>query len=187
MPEQSGWAVADDARPQRAEPGRYVVRSLRAFRAELFAPAAAAGYTDTREPHLQIFGNLGVDGVRLTDLAARAQLSLAATSELVNELQELDYLERRPDPADRRAKLIFPTARGRRALADAGDRVAEIEAHWAGLVGADRFTAMARTLQDLLDALAAEAPPAPEAPAGGARPPRRRRPPVSRAARPAPR
>jgi DNA-binding MarR family transcriptional regulator len=159
--------------------GQLLVRSLRAFRAELFAPAAAAGYTDTREPHLQIFGNLGVDGVRLTDLAARAQLSLAATSELVNELQELDYLERRPDPADRRAKLIFPTARGRQALADAGDRVAEIEAHWAWLVGADRFTAMARTLQDLLHALAAEVPPA-AAPAAAAET-------VSRAARPAPR
>ena len=141
--------------------GQLLVRMLRSFRTELFAPAAAHGYPDTREPHLQIFGNLGVDGVRLTDLAARAQLSLAATSELVNELQELDYLERRPDPADRRAKLIFPTARGRQALADAGDRVAEIEAHWAEVVGAERFAAMARTLQDLLDALAAEAEAAP--------------------------
>jgi DNA-binding MarR family transcriptional regulator len=133
--------------------GQLLVRSLRAFRTELFAPAAAAGYTDTREPHLQIFGNLGVDGVRLTDLAGRAQLSLAATSELVNELQDLGYLERRPDPVDRRAKLIFPTARGRQALADAGDRVAEIEEHWAGLVGSARFADLCRTLQDLLDAL----------------------------------
>ncbi len=26
---------------------------------------------DLREPYLHIFGNLGVDGIRLTDLAAR--------------------------------------------------------------------------------------------------------------------
>jgi DNA-binding MarR family transcriptional regulator len=77
--------------------GQLLVRLLRQFRAELFAPAAARGYPDLREPHLQIFGNLGVDGVRLTQLAARAQLSLAATSELVNDLQDLGYLERRPD------------------------------------------------------------------------------------------
>ena len=44
--------------------------SVDQFRAELFAPAAERGYGDLREPHLQIFGNLGVDGVRLTDLAA---------------------------------------------------------------------------------------------------------------------
>jgi DNA-binding MarR family transcriptional regulator len=134
--------------------GQLLGRLLREFRSELFAPAAAHGYPDVREPHLQIFGNVGIDGVRLTELAARAQLSLAATSELVNELQHLGYLERRPDESDGRAKLIFPTARGRRALDDAGDRVAEIERHWSGLVGPDRFAAACRTLQELLDVLA---------------------------------
>jgi DNA-binding MarR family transcriptional regulator len=133
--------------------GQLLVRLLRQFRAELFAPAAERGYPDVREPHLQIFGNIGVDGVRLTDLAARAQLSLAATSELVNDLQNLGYLERRPDVTDRRAKLIFPTPRGRQALRDAGDRVAEIEQHWSQIVGAADFAAMCRTLQELLDGL----------------------------------
>src|SRR5215204_4314538 len=115
--------------------GQLLVRLLRQFRAELFAPAAERGYSDLREPHLQIFGNLGIDGVRLTDLAARAQLSLAAASELVNDLQALGYLERRPDPSDGRAKLIFPTRRGRQALDDASDRVAEIEQRWAQVIG----------------------------------------------------
>ncbi len=119
----------------------------------MFAPAAQRGYSDLREPHLQIFGNVGVDGVRLTDLAARAQLSLAAASELVNDLQELGYLERRPHATDKRAKLIFPTPRGRQALQDAGDRVAEIEQHWSNLVGPDRFADTCRTMQALLNAL----------------------------------
>jgi len=109
-----------------------------------------------REPHLQVFGNLGVDGVRLTELAARAQLSLAATSELVNELQRLGYLQRRPDPSDGRAKLIVPTVRGRRALDDAGNRVAEIEQHWSEVVGPARFADACRTLQELLDKLPGE-------------------------------
>lgn len=135
--------------------GQLLVRLLREFRAELSAPAAEHGYADMRQPHLHIFGNVGIDGVRLTDLAARAQLSLATTSELVSELQQLGYLERRPDPHDRRAKLIFPTRRGRQALDDAGDRVAEIEQHWRELPGADRFDAMCRTMQDLLDELTA--------------------------------
>lgn len=133
--------------------GQLLVRLLREFRTEMFAPAAERGYADLREPHLQIFGNVGVDGIRLTDLAARAQLSLAATSELVNELQDLGYLERRPDPGDRRAKLIFPTGRGRQALHDAGGRVAEIERRWSDAVGPGDFTAACRTLQQLLDAL----------------------------------
>jgi DNA-binding MarR family transcriptional regulator len=135
--------------------GQLLVRLLREFRVELSAPAAGHGYADMRQPHLHIFGNVGIDGVRLTDLAARAQLSLATTSELVSQLQQLGYLERRSDPHDRRAKLIFPTRRGRQALDDAGDQVAEIEQHWSELLGADRFDAMCRTMQDLLDELTA--------------------------------
>jgi DNA-binding MarR family transcriptional regulator len=125
---------------------------LRHFRTELLTAASASGYDDVREPHLQIFGNIQ-DGARLTELANRAQLSLAATSELVNDLQRLGYLERRPDPRDGRAKLIVPTRRGRAALAAAGDRVAEIEEHWANLIGRDQFGDACRAMQDLLDAL----------------------------------
>jgi len=137
--------------------GQLLVRLLRQFRVEMFAAAAEGGYLDVREPHLQIFGNVGIDGIRLTDLAARAQLSLAATSELVNNLENLGYLERLPDASDGRAKLIFPTARGRQALDEAGDRVAEIEERWAGLVGQESFATACMTLQRILDAAADDA------------------------------
>lgn len=146
-------APSRDLPPDRLPIGQLLVRLLREFRHELFAPASQAGYPDIREPHLQIFGNLDVTGIRLTALADRAQLSLAAASELVNELQDLGYLERKPDVTDRRAKLIYPTARGRQALRDARSRVAEIEQRWSGLVGPDRFADSCRTWQDLLDAL----------------------------------
>jgi DNA-binding MarR family transcriptional regulator len=145
-------STSRDLPTDRAAIGQLLVRLLRLFRTELFAPAAAAGFADVREPHLQIFGNL-YGGARLSELAARAQLSLAATSELVNDLQRLGYLERRPDPHDGRAKMIVPTERGREALAAAGNRVAEIEAHWAALIGENRFADACRALQDLLDAL----------------------------------
>lgn len=142
-----------DLHADRLPVGQLLVRLLREFRRELFEPASQADYADLRAPHLQIFGNLDVRGIRLTTLAERAQLSLAATSELVNELQDLGYLERKPDATDRRAKLITPTARGRQALGDARDRVAEIEQHWSALVGPDRFSTSCRTLQDLLTAI----------------------------------
>lgn len=138
--------------------GQLLVRLLREFRVELFAPAAERGYSDLRESHLHIFGNVGINGVRLTDLAARAQLSLAATSEFVSELEDLGYLERRPDPRDGRAKLIFPTRRGRQALDDAGDQVARIEQRWSEFVGPERFETTCRTLQELLDALGRDSP-----------------------------
>src|ERR1700761_8999151 len=115
--------------------GQLLVRLLREFRDDLAAPRADAGYGDIREPHFQIFGNIRMGGIRLTELADRAQLSLAATSELVNDLTDMGYLPRRPDPADGRAKLIDLTQRGRDLMADAGDRVADIERRWSKLVG----------------------------------------------------
>jgi DNA-binding MarR family transcriptional regulator len=148
-----------DLPSDRQAVGQLLGRLLTQFRAELFAPAAERGYADIREAHLQIFGNIGIDGIRLTQLAGASQLSLAATSELVDDLQDLGYLERRPDPVDKRAKLIFPTPRGRTALNDAGDRVAEIEEHWAQLVGAAEFHTACQTLQRILDHTTGSTPP----------------------------
>ncbi len=117
---------------------------------------AEHGYGDIRRPHLQIWGNIGWDGRRLTDLAARAELSLSATSELVNELEDLGYLIRVPDPSDGRAKLIVPTERGHQALDAATVRVAEIEEHWGSIVGEDRFNEACYVLDSLLKRLEAE-------------------------------
>jgi DNA-binding MarR family transcriptional regulator len=134
--------------------GQLLVRLLREFRDDLAAPRADAGFGDIREPHFQIFGNIRMGGIRLTELADRAQLSLAATSELVNDLADLGYLTRRPDPADGRAKLIDLTERGAQLMGLAGERVADIERRWSKLAGPKNFSQMCATMQRLLDDLA---------------------------------
>jgi DNA-binding MarR family transcriptional regulator len=136
-----------------------LVRLLAEFRRELLAEAESHGYGDLRPAHLQITGNIGTKGIRLTALAARAQLSLAATSELVNEMQKMGYLERRPDPADARAKLIFPTARGLQLLQEASNKVKELEQLWGTYAGEQRFEAALQSLQDVLTATRMSAKP----------------------------
>jgi DNA-binding MarR family transcriptional regulator len=143
-------ATASDLPVDRLAIGQLLTRLLNRFRQELLDGAAALGYDDLRPPHLQIFGNVGIDGVRLTDLAKRTQLSMATTSEFVTELEQLGYLERRADPVDSRAKLIFPTVRGRKALDDAGNRVALIEQQWAELIGAKKFDRACYALNQLI-------------------------------------
>ena len=150
-------ATSRDLPADRLAVGQLLGRLLRQFRSDLLAPSAEAGFDDLRMAHLQIFGNVGIDGIRLTELAARAQLSVAAASELVDDLQRLGYLQRRPDPSDGRAKLIYPTRRGRRALDAAGDRVAEIEQHWADIVGRPAFDAAMQTLHRLVQSITAQA------------------------------
>ena len=140
-------------RADRQAVGQLLGRLLSEFHRELSEPMAEHGYGDIRRPHLQIWGNIGWNGMRLTELAARAELSLSATSELVNELEHLGYLHRIPDPRDGRAKLIVPTDRGHQALNDAGIRVAEIEEHWGTLVGHAKFDEVCYLLDKLLTKL----------------------------------
>lgn len=152
----SGVDPSSTARPlpvDRAAVGQLLGRLLQHFRQEVFAAAHDAGFDDIREAHLQVFGNLRGEEVRLTTLAARAHLSRAATAELVDDLQRRGYLERVPDPTDGRARLIRPTARGERALRAAAVRVAEIETAWGDLVGPAAFEEACRTLHRLLTAV----------------------------------
>lgn len=134
--------------------GQLFGRLLHSFRHELYRRAQEAGYSGIRESHLQVFGVIDWKGTRLTDLAVRANMTLPAMAELVDELQRGGYLERKPDPTDRRAKLILPTRRGRRLLVGGLRAVREIEATYASEVGAERFAVMVDALQDLVDARA---------------------------------
>jgi DNA-binding MarR family transcriptional regulator len=103
------------AAPPRLPIGQLLVRATRQFREELFRRARAAGADDLREAHLQVFGTIDWGGTRLTDLAARAQMTRPSMNELVDQLEAAGYLERVPDPSDGRAKLVRLTRPGRRA------------------------------------------------------------------------
>jgi DNA-binding MarR family transcriptional regulator len=134
--------------------GQLLVRLLHRFRTELFAARERdPRFSDLRYPHLQIWGNVGIDGIRLTTLADRANLGLPACSELVDELQHLGYLARQPDPSDGRAKLIYPTTKGRELLDAAGRAVAELEQRWRKKLPPGAFDTACHTLDDLLSAL----------------------------------
>lgn len=140
-----------DASP-RLPIGQLLGRLLNSFRRELYRRAQEGGYADVREAHLQVFGAIDWRGSRLTDLAARANMTLPAMSELVDDLQHRGYLERRPDPSDGRAKLIRPTRKGRRFIVEGLKAVREIEAEYAVTVGDQRFDALVEALEELVDA-----------------------------------
>jgi DNA-binding MarR family transcriptional regulator len=106
-----------------------------------------------RAAHLQVFGAIKADGSRLTDLAATAGLSLSSMAELADDLESLGYLERRPDPADRRAKLVCLTPSGWRAIRTGRAIIEQIEHEWGSRVGHQRFAVLCRTMQELLDEL----------------------------------
>jgi DNA-binding MarR family transcriptional regulator len=117
--------------------------------ARLHAELAAAGFPDIRPAHGYVFQYAEPGGSRLTDLARQAGLTKPTVLAAVDDLERLGYVERVPDPADRRAKLVCLTARGASAAAEAGRIVAAIEADWAERLGPNRAQALRHALEEL--------------------------------------
>jgi DNA-binding MarR family transcriptional regulator len=122
-------ATASERRPPLSV---LLIAAERALAAELEEGLRAAGLSDLRAAHAQVFLALDLEGSRLTDLASRAGMTKQAMGELVRYLEHHAYLEVEPDSRDRRAKLIRPTERGRNAhqasvglLAESDRRLAE--------------------------------------------------------------
>lgn len=110
-----------------------------------------AGYPQ-KPKHSAVFAQISPEGSRLTELAHRAGMTPQSMAEIVDELVELGYVVRRPDPADRRAKLVVLTRRGRDAVA-AGRRTIEgLEDRVTEVLGERGHRDLRRLLGKLLDA-----------------------------------
>ena len=129
--------------------GLLVAWLLDPIRAELFARLAERGHDQIRPCHRALLGYLDDAGVRLTELAALLDQPKQYAGRLVDELEALGYVERRPDPHDRRSKLIVPTDRGRDEQRQADLILAAIEDRHAARIGADDYAEFRRLLRAL--------------------------------------
>jgi len=112
--------------------------ALRDVSGELHERLAEAGYPDIRPPHGTVFGNIGSEGSRLTELAAAARITKQAMGEVTSDLERLGYLERVHDPTDRRARILRLTERGKQAQRTGFAILDDIEADWARRYGAEQ-------------------------------------------------
>src|SRR6266700_3610614 len=120
---------------------RYSVKAVAATFADV--PGGPRGYqvlaAAARDEHgsqLALAQHLGVDRTVMTYL--------------LDSLAEAGLIERRPDPADRRARRIVATARGRTLLDELGERLREAEGQvLAGLDEAEDRQAFRTLLQRL--------------------------------------
>jgi DNA-binding MarR family transcriptional regulator len=115
------------------------------FREEL----SATGYADIRPTHGCVFRFIRGEGMRLTDLADLAGITKQSVGEMVDDLVARGYVERVPDPADRRAKLIRLTERGEEAQRTGFDLFAKVEERWAERYGAESFAQLRALLEEI--------------------------------------
>jgi DNA-binding MarR family transcriptional regulator len=137
-------------RPERPPNiGELLRDPFQVFVDELHEGLTEAGYTDIRPAHGNVFAYLRGEGSRITELAERAQLTKQTMGYLVDYLEERGYVERKPDPGDKRAKIIHLTDEGREAFRVALEVISGIEARWTELLGRERMELLRELLKEL--------------------------------------
>ena len=119
----------------------------------IYEGLTSAGYSDMGPAHYVVFQHLPLEGMHLTELAERAQITKQSMSYLVDYLQERGYVERVPDPVDGRAKLVRYTERGREVDRVARQIVQRLEEDWACRLGEHKMDQLRQLLQELITEL----------------------------------
>jgi DNA-binding MarR family transcriptional regulator len=126
-------------------------RLLFSVQREMFSTLAEKGFDDLHPRHGSVLAYLDKDGVRATDLSRLSGVHKQVIGTVVDELERLGYVERRPDPADRRAKLICPTARGLEQMRAADAFVAGMERRHARRLGSDVYAQFKTVFNDVVE------------------------------------
>ena len=116
---------------------------------ELHERLGKLGYDEIRPAHGCVFGNMQPHGVRLTDIAERSRITKQSVGEIVSNLEQLGYVERIPDPEDKRAKLVRLTPRGKEAQDAARAIFADIEADLGERIGKKKVADLRAALEEL--------------------------------------
>ncbi|MFC8600536.1 MarR family winged helix-turn-helix transcriptional regulator [Isoptericola sp. NPDC057191] len=142
-----------EAKADRPDLGVLAGRLLFAVQGALFGRLAGEGFDDLRPQHGAVLAWIDAGGSRATELAQRSGQHKQVIGKLVDELEERGYVERRPDPDDRRAKLVVPTDRGLRQMARSDAIVADVERELAAALGARRYADFDAGLRDVVEAV----------------------------------
>jgi DNA-binding MarR family transcriptional regulator len=140
---------------RRSGLGILAARLMVAVQRELYSRLAEAGYRDLTYLHGAVIAHLDEGGTRATEIARRSGRHKQVIGRLVDELEDLGYVKRRPDPADRRGKLVVPTARGVELMRLSDAIIAEIERRQARELGKAEYERFRTTLLAVVGSLSA--------------------------------
>jgi DNA-binding MarR family transcriptional regulator len=144
--------------------GVLAARLLFAFQDELYARLDDAGHGKLTRPHGAVLAHLDADGTRATELARRAGRPKQLIGRAVDELERLGYVERRPEPGDRRAKLIVPTGLGRELIGLSDEIIRDIEQRPAAALGQAAYHDFKQAMGAVVDSLTQPATDEPASP-----------------------
>jgi DNA-binding MarR family transcriptional regulator len=138
--------------------GILAARLMVGIQNELYTRLAEAGHGQLTHLHGAVIAHLDEGGTRATELAQRSGRHKQVIGRLVDELQQLGYVQRRPEQNDRRAKLVVPTAKGLEVMQIAESVIAEIERRQARRLGKEAWEEFRTNMLGLIEALSRRPP-----------------------------
>src|SRR5262245_17125999 len=114
-----------------------------------------AGFGDIRPAAANVFPFVPPEGITVSELAELARVRKQTMAQAVDQLERTGYVERRPNPRDRRSRLVFLTPRGASVTPVTHAAAARVEERWAELTGADEVETLRASLLSLLTELRA--------------------------------
>ena len=105
-----------------------------------------AGFGDIRPAHANVFPFVPPEGITVSALADLARVRKQTMAEAV---------EQRPNPSDRRSRLVFLTERGESVRPVTHAAAALVEKQWAGLTSHEELETLRASLLRLLTELRA--------------------------------
>jgi DNA-binding MarR family transcriptional regulator len=106
-------------------------------------------FPELRGSHRRILQMIPGQGIRITDLAAMAQMTKQSLGEFADWLERSGFVRSQRDDTDRRVRRIFRTDLGDKAAAATQRAVASIEAQWRQEIGPEPYDAMKQALRQL--------------------------------------
>jgi DNA-binding MarR family transcriptional regulator len=122
---------------------------------EMDAVLRQAGFEDIGPSAGNVFPFVTAEGITVSELAELAQVRKQTMAQAVEQLERTGYVERRPNPNDRRSQLVFLTERGKSVPPVTHAAGARIEERWAALTSPKELEALRKSLLRLLDQLRA--------------------------------
>ncbi len=123
------------------------------YQLEMEAALVTGGFDDIGPSAANVFPFVGENGATISELADLAHVRKQTMAQAVDQLARSGYVERRPNPHDKRSQLIFLTERGRDVPTVTHAAARQVEEHWSTLIGPEDLETLKATLQRLLDEL----------------------------------
>jgi len=143
---------AADEVVSRDDLGFLLAKAMQRWNELLAERFAAAGYGDVRPSYGSVLLPLyEEDGLRMGELARRARLSKQTMTDMIRRLERDGLVERRPDPSDARASLIFLTPSSRRFKPVAAATLRDLDGLVRTRLSTQRVAELKRALRQLME------------------------------------